>query len=382
MSVHLTAARNAVVSPHGWRRLPSGVWVTALPLVALDNWGRFSHLDYDTTLAAAERLRARLLAPATVVELNAHGHRLKPEISAPGADMSSRARCDAHDDAVAKQLIEGWDGERPVANAGKPWVSGALPGKSRLFGWSKRADASGMGPQDFGDWWQPLQNAHNRRHADYSSLVTLEADSDLGVEPLPWDDTPPDTDPIPDTRRKAEALVPAHGYRCSVRELVADARDLKTWRPMGTSPEVGDLIISARLGGDPTKGGNGHVERVSGLAPLRTIGGNEGNAWAEAPYDLASKDYRGYISCGALGRRALDVARAELLRGDVRERPGAQHHPRIQLYHAGARRYGGSMAGMPGHALEGQGVLGDAAADEVPWCASSASWCTREALLG
>ncbi len=76
-----------------------------------------------------------------------------------------------------------------------------------------------------------------------------------------------------------------HGWRCSVRELVEDARLLGTWRDIssGYRPAVGDLAILRRVtGADPRTGGQGHVARVSkeveqGL--YATLGGNEGNEW-------------------------------------------------------------------------------------------------------
>lgn len=80
----------------------------------------------------------------------------------------------------------------------------------------------------------------------------------------------------------------------------------------------------------------------------------------------------------SLGLRALDVAREEHRRG-VRELPGPRHSPDIQRYHAGARRGGTHTAGMLDD-RSGVVVLGPTAADETEWCASSASWCTAQAL--
>lgn len=80
----------------------------------------------------------------------------------------------------------------------------------------------------------------------------------------------------------------------------------------------------------------------------------------------------------SLGLRALDVAKEEHRRG-VRELPGPKHSPDIQRYHAGARRGGTHTAGM-GEDRSGVVVLGPTAADETEWCASSASWCTAQAL--
>lgn len=180
----LTPASRARVSVYGWRRLPSGIWVTATPLIDTGNHPHFAHLDYTTLLAVCERIKgARPIAPERVVELNRHGFRVPAVLLRADAKMSTKERCDEHDREIWLRLAKmQWDGALPVSGAGKPWVDGALPGRSRLLGWAKRVDSYKLGPQDFSDWHQPLQNAHNRAHADYSSLCTLEADSDLGHE--------------------------------------------------------------------------------------------------------------------------------------------------------------------------------------------------------
>ncbi|MGL4442671.1 MAG: hypothetical protein ACRCU1_03530 [Alsobacter sp.] len=75
-----------------------------------------------------------------------------------------------------------------------------------------------------------------------------------------------------------------HGYRAAVWECVEDARAMGRLRLRGEGyqPKLGDVVISARGGGDPLKRGSGHYERVSQLSPLRTIGGNEAqNTWVE-----------------------------------------------------------------------------------------------------
>lgn len=90
-----------------------------------------------------------------------------------------------------------------------------------------------------------------------------------------------------------------HGYRAAVAELAADARVLGRLKLKGEGyqPKLGDLVISARSGGDPLKGGSGHVERVSSVSPLVTIGGNElGDTWVEAPHaGEADASFRAWI---------------------------------------------------------------------------------------
>lgn len=77
---------------------------------------------------------------------------------------------------------------------------------------------------------------------------------------------------------------PPHGYRCSVRELVEDARALGTLHLVGNGyePRVGDLAIQERVSGEsPLRGGRGHVSRVAELdgPAVVTLGGNEGDRW-------------------------------------------------------------------------------------------------------
>lgn len=189
-----------------------------------------------------------------------------------------------------------------------------------------------------------------------------------------------------------------HGYRAAVRELREDAQALETWRPAGFVvrpertvpkglpgdggiylPNVGDLLVSTRPGGL-------HVERVTEAHPRFpvTIGANEENRWIERQdVDLLGPKYLGAIAYPAeLGAAAVAFARSEMRR-PVREAPGPDAHPQIRAYHAGARRGGGPLAGMPGCDFwGGLPTLGRNAPDEIPWCASAASWCCWMALGG
>jgi hypothetical protein len=190
----------------------------------------------------------------------------------------------------------------------------------------------------------------------------------------------------PDTERPAVAVDAPCGYRCAVAELCQDARVLGTLRlaNSGYVPRAGDLLISARSGGDPLLGGPGHVEIVTvggeGGDPT-TVGGNEGNTWTSGVYRLGNPDYRAAIVCpDELRERVVEITLEEHSKL-IREIPGPKHHARIQEYHAGARRGGGLLAGMPGHESEGVAVLGKNAPDEVPWCASGSSWVLYQALL-
>lgn len=174
-----------------------------------------------------------------------------------------------------------------------------------------------------------------------------------------------------------------HGYRAAVRELREDALALETWRPAGLRgnggfylPNVGDLLVSTRPGGL-------HVERVTEAHPRFpvTIGANVENRWIERQdVDLLGPRYLGAIAYPVeLGVAAVAFARNELA-GQVVEWPGPKANPRISAYHARARRGGSPCAGMPGLETEGLSTLGANASDEIPWCASGASWCCWIAL--
>lgn len=172
----------------------------------------------------------------------------------------------------------------------------------------------------------------------------------------------------------------SHGWRCGVAELKADAIARHRWvaaadvRAGRYRLKVGDLVVSTRTGGM-------HVERVCGVGSGKptTIGGNESNQWICDSYDLSLDRFDGAIEVDAeIGKLAADIAIAEAA-AHVKETPGPNATPRIQEYHAGARRGGSALAGMPGHEAEGVSTLGPAASDELAWCASSASWCAYQA---
>ena len=75
-----------------------------------------------------------------------------------------------------------------------------------------------------------------------------------------------------------------HGWRASVAELIADAREAGAWHPAESDyePAPGDLACFGRAGGDPRRGGTGHVGRVeaSDAATVTTIDANVGDRWA------------------------------------------------------------------------------------------------------
>lgn len=419
--VFRTRPEHAIVHPSGWHPVNDDFEIVKVPLIdataklSTDRamFARVSHHDEEEV---CRRLGAEFVTFDIAKAVWRAGVRLKPvqlvRTHADSERMRGRGFCEVHDARVWNQLEAiGWDGSEPVANIGKFWVKPSSK-MARNCGWF---DVNGVPVQPGG----PGSERHDRDYTDYSQLCyvvrrrgaqTRDASSALGsavgaVESAAraaaaWlagvlgGGGQQEEQDLGSKDEKRTAMAPwqgpSHGYRCSVAELYRDAVALGSWVPIAEVlagryvVQLGDLVVSARAGGDPTKGGPGHVERArwdqKGLEVL-TIGGNEGNRWALAPLRLDGPDVRGIIRCDLLlAPSAVAEALAELEAG-VAERSGAAHHPRIQEYHAGARRGGSPLAGMPGHEAEGFAVLGTRAADEIPWCASSASWCAARSLV-
>ena len=105
-----------------------------------------------------------------------------------------------------------------------------------------------------------------------------------------------------DGTEDADRAACPHGYRCSVAELVADARARGTWLSDDgdTLPAPGDLAIWTRAGGDPRRGGTGHVSRVESYdqrdGTIVTIGGNEGDEVRRATHRLDEESLVGWIA--------------------------------------------------------------------------------------
>ncbi len=90
----------------------------------------------------------------------------------------------------------------------------------------------------------------------------------------------------------------AHGYRAAVAELVTDAKARGRWRGPADRPELGWLAIWTRAGGDPVRGGTGHVGRVSwiGDATYQCVEGNTSDRVAEVTHTFADDSLRGWIA--------------------------------------------------------------------------------------
>lgn len=300
----------------------------------------FARLNYDEALAVASAHGAKLIAHAEVEAVRSVGVQLVPFLGTPRAE-NEIAHSIAHDESVWAQLRSlGWNGRVPVCGAGKHWIDGAPPGRSRLMGWDK----DGPGPSKA--WWQPDSVAHNREHFDDGTTTmlvrptggrkTLEglwdelvatatgaalslADSvaaaaesaperhlaralaEVGVHETPGPASTARIDEYLATAIRGGVPLNLRGDsefswcaafaswcglpdgmtpRASVAELIADARKLGLWRSgdVWHDPKPGDLACYARGGGDPRKGGLGHVNRCIeqvGGSKFRAVGGNE-----------------------------------------------------------------------------------------------------------
>lgn len=174
------------VEPHptGWAEVPgTGVEVTKLPLVSTthalpDGTPLFGRLTYADALAVAAQHRARLLAPGRIHDLRRPGVavQLTPYLGTPTAE-TDLLHAERHDADVWRQLRAlGWDGTLPVVGAGKHWVAGAPPGRSRLEGWDRDGAGPGLA------LWQPDAVAHNREHFDDGTTTVLERDTPARAE--------------------------------------------------------------------------------------------------------------------------------------------------------------------------------------------------------
>lgn len=95
-------------------------------------------------------------------------------------------------------------------------------------------------------------------------------------------------------------VAPPHGWRIAVHEMVTDSRESGSWRDAasGYVPQVGDLCVLARAGGDPRRGGLGHIGRVELVdgGEVVTVDGNAGVAWGVARRRLGDPSIVGWVS--------------------------------------------------------------------------------------
>lgn len=146
--------------------LPSGGFVVSEPVRDAAT-GLYARLSYSDAEALAAQYGGRLLTMPQVFEIWRIGVRLKPctlvHKQEDFARMMGEDFARRHDECVRAQL-GGWDGSKPLANAGKDWILGASAGKARNGGWvlseGKAIQPGGHGSEH-----------HDRNYTDYSQLT-------------------------------------------------------------------------------------------------------------------------------------------------------------------------------------------------------------------
>ena len=190
--IHHTKLTDCTIHPSGWAAVPgTNVEVTALPVIdtlyEVEGGPIFARLNYDEALDVAYRYNARLLAPGRINDLRKPGVALQllPYLGTPIAE-TELSHSELHDADVWRQIRAlGWDGKQPVVGAGKHWVAGAPPGRSRLEGWDRDGAGPGLA------LWQPDMVAHNRLHFDDGTTTVLERTVGNGVDYEEPPATPP-----------------------------------------------------------------------------------------------------------------------------------------------------------------------------------------------
>lgn len=211
----LTDPSNATISPNGCTQLPSGLWVTRVPLVDTAARPLFAHLHFKGAHQVArryERFGGRVIRPPTIVEVHRFGQQIKP-YPLPDAEqiaefrklhgprprdpdaglawdrllylpMSGREWCERHDFEVWNRIARSdWDLLKAISGAGKLWTDDGNAGNwSQLLGGPRHATSSSLLPNKLGgekDWLQPLMTAHRGGlHHDYMTLTMLEFDQE------------------------------------------------------------------------------------------------------------------------------------------------------------------------------------------------------------
>lgn len=155
--------------PSGLVRLPSGVRVSALPLIDTDT-GLFARLSYYDLLEWAKLNGYRMLRRNDVDEYHRVGLFTAPctlvHSSADFAKMQSVEYARKHDDCFWAQLAKlPWDGSRPVL-VGKDYIEGAPPGRQLEYGWLRAPGGRVI---------QSPGTAHEANYTDYSQLSRVAA---------------------------------------------------------------------------------------------------------------------------------------------------------------------------------------------------------------
>jgi hypothetical protein len=227
--IYLTAVEDIVESPAGRYRFAPGKRCNRLPLVDKQT-GLRARVDYDTLLAYAKKVGAVLRTPDDEKLIAEQAFWIRPNVTRETpeerAQRIKEGRGDAYqlermatiewakraDDFAVSQL-EHWDGDKPIYNWGKHWVSEDnahhAPGATQSFneGWDDNADPKVT------HLIQNVGGMHNRKHVDYSQVGDL-----VWLEDLPSDPTlPQELALAPDL---SLSRIVAAGLDCAERVLV------------------------------------------------------------------------------------------------------------------------------------------------------------------
>jgi hypothetical protein len=344
MTAFISKPSDLEIHECGWVQLPSGVWITNLPVIDVQThlfgrlgWGpagdwlgdrgwRFPSLGEFDLFHKASLYIAPYTMP-TAEMLRAYGIPIDNDDaidSFRNANMMTREWCQLHDAEVwTRMAAANWDGH-PVSNAwwrrdgtkiqkgtsAKPQHSPTFcsypdtfhaVSPTRLSGsqsppdtdpapatsWHDGADLSQMSLAQRCCMWLGYQFGLEPRGGSRLELQTDDSDS-------PW------CAALASATLRCALLpneMPPHGLRISVRELVEDAREAGTLRPANWTPTFGSLAICARAGQNPLHGGSGHVRCVVGVEGPRYlgIGGNEDDTIKCAWHSLLATEVVGWI---------------------------------------------------------------------------------------
>jgi hypothetical protein len=256
--IYLTAVEDIVESPAGRYRFAPGKRCNRLPLVDKQT-GLRARVDYDTLLAYAKKVGAVLRTPDDEKLIAEQAFWIRPNVTRETpeerAQRIKEGRGDAYqlermatiewakraDDFAVSQL-EHWDGDKPIYNWGKHWVSEDnahhAPGATQSFneGWDDNADPKVT------HLIQNVGGMHNRRHVDYSQVGDL-----VWLEDLPSDPTlPQELALAPDL---SLSRIVAAGLDCAERALV-DMWDRVQQAASAPPPPKPSPLVATTTGGE------------------------------------------------------------------------------------------------------------------------------------
>lgn len=278
-----TRPSDAVLASTGIVPFYDGHDITAEPLVD-ETTGLYARLTDEDARAVAASMGGRLLTleEAKLLHEGGVGHLLAPVMLwRKGEPIDTIEKATEHDAKLREQLVKGWDGVTPLANAGKTWLHDAEPGTNH--GWwlpEKKRYVQNPSPSGL-DGNPSTKPPHNESHTDYSQLTMVVFESRALAGP---------TDPAP-------APAPTEG----AAEEAAAAPEPETELEPGPRPTLrvgarGGHVraLQAHLGaavdghfGSKTEAEVRRRQRAAGLVADGIVGERTwalfGEAWKPAP---------------------------------------------------------------------------------------------------